>query len=97
MLDTPEEMIDCINELFELDFTSEEIEKRKLILEDAFSNRHNALNISQAAQELKSTILPSYFFAARLRSTPRFLDFVFRGFRSPGPPRLTFLFFSFFS
>ena len=43
--DTPEEMVDCVNELFELDFTSEEIEKRKLILEDTFSNRLNALNI----------------------------------------------------
>jgi hypothetical protein len=43
--DTPKEMIDCVNELFELDFTSEEIEKRKLILEDAFSNHRNALNI----------------------------------------------------
>lgn len=45
LADTPKEMIDCVNELFELDFTSEEIEKRKLILEDAFSNHHNALNI----------------------------------------------------
>ena len=45
LADTPKEMIDCVNELFELDFTSEEIEKRKLILEDAFSNHRNALNI----------------------------------------------------
>ena len=43
--DTPKEMIDCVKELFELKFTSVEIEKRKLILEDTFSNRHNALNI----------------------------------------------------
>jgi hypothetical protein len=43
--DTPSEMIDCVNELFEMDFTSEEIEKRKLILEDSFSNHRNALNI----------------------------------------------------
>jgi len=38
-------MIDCINELFEQKFTSEDIEKRKLILEDTFSNHRNALNI----------------------------------------------------
>ena len=43
--DTPKEMIDCVNELFQLKFTSEEIEKRKLILEDTFSNHRNALNI----------------------------------------------------
>lgn len=43
--DTPKEMIDRIDELFELDFSSEEIEKRKLILEDTFSNHRNALNI----------------------------------------------------
>jgi len=43
--DTPKEMIDCINELFDQDFTSDEIEKRKLILEDTFSNHRNALNI----------------------------------------------------
>jgi len=43
--DTPKEMIDCINVLFEQEFTSEEIEKRKLILEDTFSNHRNALNI----------------------------------------------------
>lgn len=43
--DTPKEMIDCINELFEQEFSSEEIGKRKLILEDIFSNRRNALNI----------------------------------------------------
>jgi len=43
--DTPKEMIDCVNELFQMEFTSEEIEKRKLILEDTFSNHRNALNI----------------------------------------------------
>lgn len=43
--DTPEEMIRLINELFDQDFTSEEIERRKIILEDAFSNRRNALKI----------------------------------------------------
>jgi len=42
---TPTEMIDAINKLFDQDFTSEEIERRKLILEDAFSNRRNALKI----------------------------------------------------
>ena len=43
--DTPDEMIKLINELYFQDFTSEEIEKRKNILEDAFSNRRNALKI----------------------------------------------------
>ncbi len=47
LADTPEEMIAKVNELFDQDFTSEEIEKRKLILEDAFSNRLNALKIIQ--------------------------------------------------
>jgi len=45
LADTPEEMIRLINELFNQDFTLEEIGKRKIILEDAFSNRSNALNI----------------------------------------------------
>lgn len=43
--DTPKEMIECVNQLFDQDFTSEEIKKRKLILEDTFSNHRNALNI----------------------------------------------------
>jgi len=43
--DTPEEMIDRINELFHEDFTSEEIEKRKGVLENAFSNQRNAMKI----------------------------------------------------
>ena len=47
LADTPKEMMDRINELFHQDFTSEEIEKRKLILKDAFSNRGNALKIIQ--------------------------------------------------
>jgi hypothetical protein len=42
-------MIRLINELFDQDFTSEEIEKRKLILEEAFSNHRNALKIIQIA------------------------------------------------
>ena len=43
--DTSDEMIKQINALFFQDFTLEEIEKRKNILEDAFSNRHNAMKI----------------------------------------------------
>ena len=43
--DTSEEMIKLINELYFQDFTSEEIEKRKNILEDAFSNKRNAMKI----------------------------------------------------
>jgi len=43
--DTPKEMIDCVNELFQVEFTSVEIEKRKIILEDDFSNHRNALKI----------------------------------------------------
>jgi hypothetical protein len=38
-------MIDWVNELFQRDFTSEEIEKRRIILEDDFSNSRNALKI----------------------------------------------------
>lgn len=45
LADTPKEMIDRVEELFHKDFTSEEIEKRSLILEDAFSNHRNALKI----------------------------------------------------
>lgn len=45
LADTPEEMIRLINELFDQDFTSEEIERRKIIMEDAFSNHRNALKI----------------------------------------------------
>jgi hypothetical protein len=51
LADSPKEMIDLVNELFHLDFTSEEIEKRKLILEDAFSNRRNALKIIKLLDE----------------------------------------------
>jgi hypothetical protein len=50
LADTPKEMIDSINNLFQRDFTSEEIERRKLILEDAFSNRRNALKIIMLLQ-----------------------------------------------
>ena len=45
LTDIPKEMIKLINELFEQEFTDEEIEKRKLILEEAFSNHRNALKI----------------------------------------------------
>ncbi|MFA5328619.1 MAG: hypothetical protein WC384_12580 [Prolixibacteraceae bacterium] len=45
LADKPEEMIHLINELFVLEFTAEEIEKRKIILEDTFSNRNNAMKI----------------------------------------------------
>lgn len=48
---TPKEMIDCVNKLFPEDFTSEEIEKRKIILEDAFSNHANALKIIRMIRE----------------------------------------------
>lgn len=49
--DTPEEMISSINKLFDQDFTSDEIEKRKLILEDAFSNHRNAMKIIRLIEE----------------------------------------------
>jgi len=42
---TPNEMIEAVNRLFQLDFTSKEIEKRKVLLENAFSNRRNAMKI----------------------------------------------------
>ncbi len=45
LADTAEEMVIQINDLFTQEFTSEEIEMRKLILEDAFSNHRNALKI----------------------------------------------------
>ncbi len=45
LADSPKEMIRLIHELFDQDFTSGEIEKRRIILEDAFSNRHNALKV----------------------------------------------------
>ena len=47
--DTPKDMIQLISELFDKEFTSEEIEKRKLILEEAFSNHRNALKIIHIA------------------------------------------------
>lgn len=47
LADTPEEMIGAINVLFDQEFTSEEIEKRRVILEDDFSNHRNALKILQ--------------------------------------------------
>lgn len=47
LANTPEEMTAMINDLFHQDFSGEEIEKRKLILEDAFSNNQNALYIKR--------------------------------------------------
>lgn len=44
---TPKEMIAGIEELFNKDFTSDEIEKRKVILQNGFSNHRNALKIIQ--------------------------------------------------
>lgn len=43
---TPKEMIKGINKLFLMDFTDEEIEKRKLILEGSFCNHQNAMMIT---------------------------------------------------
>ncbi len=54
LADTPDEMIRLINELFVQDFTSEEIEKRKIILEDTFSNHQNALKIIRIIAENQS-------------------------------------------
>jgi hypothetical protein len=53
LADTPEEMIRLINELFDQEFTIDEIEKRKLILEDSFSNHRNALKIIRLIEESK--------------------------------------------
>lgn len=47
LANTPAEMIEAINELFDQEFTSEEIEKRRVILEDDFSNHRNAMKIIQ--------------------------------------------------
>ncbi len=51
LADTPEEMIHLINQLFDKEFTSDEIEKRRLILEDAFSNHRNAMKIKRLLQK----------------------------------------------
>lgn len=56
LADTPKEMIERINELFDQDFTSAEIEKRKLILEDAFSNHLNALKIIQLLENKNNNL-----------------------------------------
>jgi hypothetical protein len=53
LANTPEEMIHQINELYDQEFTSEEIEKRKLILEDSFSNHRNAMKIIRLIEESK--------------------------------------------
>jgi hypothetical protein len=51
LADTPEEMIQSINSLFLQDFTEEEIEARKRILEDSFSNIRNASKIIQLIEK----------------------------------------------
>lgn len=43
--DTSEEMIEAVNRLLQLDFTDEEIERRKVVLKNGFSNRGNAMKI----------------------------------------------------
>jgi hypothetical protein len=45
LANTPQEMVDTIEELFDKDFTAEEIEKRKAVLEKEFSNWGNAMKI----------------------------------------------------
>ena len=45
--DQPNQIIRLITDYYDRDFTTAEIEKRKLILEDAFSNRNNALKIKR--------------------------------------------------
>lgn len=43
--DTSDEMIEAINKLFLMDFRDEDIEKRKLVLNESFSNHQNAMKI----------------------------------------------------
>lgn len=45
--DTAKDMIEAVNKLFRTAFTDEEIEKRKILLENNFSNRSNALKIME--------------------------------------------------
>ena len=45
LADTPKEMIDKIEELFHQDFTSDEIERRKSVLKNTFSDQQNAMKI----------------------------------------------------
>ena len=52
--DTPTQMIERIEDLFHQDFTFEEIERRKVILETAFSNHLNALKIIQIIDDSSS-------------------------------------------
>lgn len=49
--DSYHEMISLINQLFDQDFSLEEIEKRKIILEDSFSNQRNAMKIIYILKE----------------------------------------------
>jgi hypothetical protein len=43
--DNANEMIEAINKLMQMDFSVEEIERRKVLLENTFSNRGNAIKI----------------------------------------------------
>lgn len=56
LADTPREMIIRIKELLDEDFTKEEIEMRKLVLEDSFSNRLNALHIMRLINQKQNSI-----------------------------------------
>jgi glycosyltransferase involved in cell wall biosynthesis len=49
---TPEEMIKMIDQLFDQDFTPVEITKRRIILEDDFSNSRNALKIKKLMERI---------------------------------------------
>jgi hypothetical protein len=51
LADEPGMMISLINSLFIQDFTEDAIAERKLILEDTFSNKHNALKIMRIIDE----------------------------------------------
>lgn len=54
LADSPEAMIGLIRELSEKSFPEEEIEKRRLILDDAFSNHQNAIRILRIIEEIKA-------------------------------------------
>lgn len=45
--DTANEMIEAVNRLLKMDFTDDEIEKRKVVLENSFSNNENARKITE--------------------------------------------------
>lgn len=54
LADSPREMITRINELFDEEFTEEEIEMRRLVLEDTFSDRLNALHIMRLINQIEA-------------------------------------------